>query len=300
MRRSLAFLIPAVLMAQAPAPQAAYNASERFRTEGPALDKLLAEFQYPEALAKAESLLPPDGALPAFEKVKAGGTYASYATYYAIGRLYFNAGRAAQYCGQWEKALEYFTKAKDVAKQNADLSKEAFKEHIANLKQDTLLRKGQLDGNADVIKELREKEAKGTLNAEEKQQMDMVKSMDTGIASNEKWSANFQKAVDHAAGEAKAMESYPGDVKSQIDAQIEDLDKYKFKNDKVKFVEGYMASKPYMDQLRAMDKSNALANLYRFRVLSPDNKKVQAEIDRLMGKTVETSAPAKKDKKGKK
>lgn len=295
MRRTLALLIPAALFAQAPAPQAAYNASERFRNDSPAVEKLLAEFQYPEALAKAESLLPPEGGIPAFEKDKAGGTYNSYLTYYAIGRLYFNAARAAQYSGQWEKAQDYFSKALDIAKKNAAASKEAFGKHIENLQYDTKLRKGQLDGNADIIKELREKQGKGTLAEEEKQQMEMVNGLEAGVASNEKWAGNFQKAIDHAAGEAKNFESYPSDLKKQIDQEIEDLEKYKFKNDKVKFVEGYLSSKPYMDQLRALDKTNSLANLYRFRTLSPDNKKVQAEIDRLLGKTPEP--PAKKGKK---
>ncbi len=287
MRRTLVLLAPAVLLAQVPAPQPTFNASERFRLEYPAVEKLLSEFQYPEALAKAETILPPEGSIPAFDKERAGGTYSSYATYYAIGRLYFVAGRAAQYSGQWEKAFEFFTKARDISKQNADATKEAFTKHLEGLNYDSLLKRGQLEGNADVIKELKEKEAKGTLNDEEKQQIELVKGLESGLANNLKWADNFKKAMDHAAAEAKSMESYPDDLKKQIDQQIEDLDKYKFKNDKVKFIEGYMASKPYIDQLRALDKGNALANLYRFKVLSPENKKVQAEIDRLLGKAPE-------------
>lgn len=295
MRRSLALLIPAALVAQAPAPQATYNASERYRTDSPAVEKLLAEFQYPEALAKAESLLPPEGAIPAFDKEKAGGAYNSYATYYAIGRLYFNAGRAAQYCGQWEKAQDYFAKALDIAKKNAVATKEALTKHIENLQHDTKLRKGQLDGNADIIKDLREKQGKGTMNEEEKQQMEMVKGLEAGVASNEKWAGNFQKAIDHAAGEAKVLESYPTDLKTQIEKQAEDLEKYKFKNDKVKFVEGCVSNKAYVESIRAMAKPDALAFFYRLAVLAPENKKVQSEIDRLLGKAPEP--PAKKGKK---
>ena len=79
-------------------------------------------------------------------------------------------------------------------------------------------------------------------------------------------------------------------------AEEELLATYKFKNDKVKFVEGVMASKNYFD---AYSENQKIQALYRLNVLSPDNKAVLRAIEVLQGKAApEPKAKPTPKKKG--
>lgn len=290
MKRIAFFALPAALVAQAPATPAA-NPLAAFQKEAPAVEQLLSALQYAEAQQKAESLLPAEVA--PFDGSNFSAAYNSYLRLWATSRLYTLAGKAAQSAGQWEKALEHYKKAVEIGKGNATSTAEHLGKGIQAYKDDIQVKKGQLEGNADYIKELR---AKTNPNADDKQQLESVKGWEEGIVTNEKWMANFQKAIDHAKADAASIEPYVTSVEKQIADQIDQLDKYKFKNDKVKFVEGVVSSKPYMDQIRSMGKPDQAAFFYRLAVLDPSNKRVQREIDTLAGKAV-AAEPAPKGKK---
>lgn len=289
MKRIALFALPAALVAQAPATPAA-NPLVAFQKEAPAVEQLLASYQNLEALQKAETLLPETVA--PFDGSNFSAAYNSYLRLWATSRLHALAGKAAQSAGQWEKALEYYKKAVEIGKGNAASTAEHLGKGIEAYKEDIAVKKGQLEGNADYIKELR---AKTDPNADEKQQLEAVKGWEDGIVTNEKWMGNFQKAIDHAKADAASLEAYIPAVEKQIADQLDQLEKYRFKNDKVKFVEGVVSSKPYMDQIKAMEKADQAAFFYRLAVLDPANKRVQREIDLLAGKS-----PAAEAAKGKK
>jgi tetratricopeptide (TPR) repeat protein len=285
-------LVPFALVAQAPPAQPSMG--ERFRTESPVIEKMLADLQYPEALQRAEALV----ATPAepFDKTRTPTGYASYQRFWATGRAYFLAANAARMNGLWEKARDYYQKALDVAKENVVGTREVLTRGIADLKADTLAKRGQIDGNADYIKWIK---SLPKPSSEELQQLELIKKMEEGITNNDKWIGLFNKAMEHTEAEAKSLATHPEAMAKEIAAQEEQLENYKFKNDKVKFVEGITSSKPYMDSIRAMAKPDALYNLYRLSVLDPENKRILREIDILLGKPVGPEPlPVKPKKKG--
>src|SRR5512133_357745 len=96
-----ALLLPAALFAQAPAP----SLGDRVKAERPAVEKLMADLQFPEALKRAESLLP--STKPVFDKTDNQTMVQSSAVYMDTCHAYRMAVEAADAAGQWEKALEY-------------------------------------------------------------------------------------------------------------------------------------------------------------------------------------------------
>lgn len=291
-RHLLLLATPALLVAQAPAP-APVNYIAVFQKEGPAIDQLLKDLKFQEALEKAEGLLPKEVA--PFDKATFGGAYNSYLRLWATSRLYAQAGKAAQACGQWEKSLEHFKKAVEIGKGNAESTKDILGKGIEAYKQDILGKKGMIEGNAEYVKRLKELQSP---TEDEKKQIAMVDQWHADIATAEKWQSNFQKAIDHAKADADSIAQNVPAVEKFISDETETLDKYKFKNDKVKYVEGIVSSKPYLDSIRTnLPKGDQLSFFLRLAVLDPANKKVQQQIDLLQGKATAPLAPEKPAKK---
>lgn len=268
-RHALFALIPAALVAQAPDAQAF---SQRLRVEAPGVEKLLGEFKSQEARAKAEGLLPAQVA--SWDESNPQAQMASYGAYRDYVYAYFLAARATDASGDWEKALQYFQKTRDLAKANA-VKVEATFPAIANYYKDMAERgRKVLMENADYIQALR---AKPNPDAGDLQQLDLVQKEQEAVDGNAKKVALFGGYIEEAKKEADYYARFAGQEEAQIQSLSKSLEEYAFKNDKVKFVEGIVSSKGYL-QAQYPDKTARVRFLYRLRTLDPMNRQVVKEI----------------------
>jgi hypothetical protein len=278
---------PALVMnAQTPAPAPAPNLAQRYAAEQPAIDKLIQEFKPREAMARAEALIP--ATIPAFDKKDLRSVLESYYRGNILVRVYSLAGKASFCAGYWEKALDYDKKAADFAKQHYEDSKSSLTPAAVNLRSLVDSQKKTLADTTSYVAELK---AKPNPDEGDKQQIKMVEDMATDILNNEKWAKTCD---DNVEGAKKSMEYYatrPAESEKYIKEEADQLASYHFPNDKVKFVEGAVGNKKFMDQIQ--DRQMKIQYLHRLNVLDPDNKKVVREIDLLQGKAVAPEKPAK-------
>jgi len=294
--RAALTLIPAALVAQAPAqPQATFTQS--LRAASPEVEKLLAEFKPREAAAKAESILP--ATLPAWDKSSPQTQLSSYNSYREYVYAYFLAARAADAAGNWERATELYGKAKDTAKTNYDSVKESFPLIIRYYNDMAAGARRTLDENADFIKGLREK---ANPDDGDKQQLGLIQGEEEAIEKNKKSAQFFVDYIESAKKESDYYAKFAIEEDAQVKDQLDQLEKYKFKNDKTKFVDGIMSSKTFLDQ-QFPDKAEKVRYLYRLNILDPSSRKVVKEIEQITGVNVGMPAgedkPAPKGKKGK-
>ena len=287
-------LIPAALVAQAPAQP---TFTQSLRLAAPEVEKLLTELKSRDAEAKAEGILPTT--LPAWDKSSPQAQLTSYNSYREYVYAYFLAARAADASGHWERALELYSKARDTAKTNVDSVKETFPLIVKYYTDLAAGARRTLDENADFIKSLREK---ANPDAGDKQQLDLIKGEEESIDRNKKSAQFFVDYIESAKKEADYYAKFAVEEEAQIKDQLEQLEKYKFKNDKAKFVDGIMSSKTFLDQ-QFPEKADKVRFLYRLNVLDPSSRKVVKEIDQLTGVNLGMPAgeekPAPKGKKGK-
>lgn len=285
-------LIPAALVAQAPV---ALSFTQNLRTVAPEVEKLLAEQKPRDAEAKAEGILP--ATLPAWDKASPQTQLTSYNSYREYVYAYFLAARAADAAGHWERALELFGKASDTAKINADSVNEFFPLIVKYYMDLAVGAQKTLTDNADFIKGLREK---ANPDEGDKQQLGLIKGEEETIERNKKSAQFFVDYIESAKKEAAYYAKFSVEEGIQIKDQLDQLEKYKFKNDKVKFVDGIMSSKTFLDQQFA-EKAEKIRYLYRLNVLDPGSRKVVKEIDQLTGINLGIpSAEEKSAAKGKK
>lgn len=284
MKTRMSTLLPltsaVALIAQAPAPAPAPAAapgptlSQRFAAEQPEVDRLLTALKPREALSRAEALLP---ATPEpFNKDDLKGALDSYNRNGILVRAYALAGRAAQAAGYWDKAVDYQTKARDLAKQNYDDTKATLVPAAANLRSMVVQNKKTLEDSASYIEELK---AKPNPDAGDKQQLDLVEGLKTTIISNEKWAKICDDDVEFAKKTMDYFAKAPDDIQNYLKAEAEQLANPPYRNDKAKYVEGIISSAKFMAQFQ--DKQSKIEYLYRLNVLDPDNKKVLRSIDAL-------------------
>jgi len=283
-----------VLVAQAPAQP---GLSPELRAVLPEAQKLVAEFKPREADAKISGLLPAE--VPAWDKSGPQTQFASYTAYREYIYAYFLAGQAADAAGYWEKAVERYQKARDLAKVNAESVKASFPlivEYYNNL---VIGSKKTLEENADFIKTLR---AKANPDEGDKQQMELIKGEEDSIEKNKKSGQLFADYIENAKKEADYYAKFCTEEEAQVKDQLDQLEKYKFKNDKVKFVDGIMSSKSFLDQ-QFPEKVEKVRYLYRLNVLDPSSRKVARELEQLTGVSLglapSEEKPTPKGKKGK-
>lgn len=289
-------LIPAALVAQAPAPAF----SDTLRVTSIEVDKLLKEFKAREAAEKMAAILP--ASLPAWDKGSPNAQLNSYNAYRGYAYAYHLAAKAADAAGNWERAMELHGLSRDTAKTNADNVKEFFPLIVRFYNDQAANSRRTLDENADFIKGLREK---ANPDEGDKQQLSLIKGEETAIENNKKSAEIFNGYIDTAKKEADYYGKFVEEQDLHIKDQVDQLDKYKFKNDKVKFVEGIMSSKTFLDQ-QFPEKADKVRYLYRLNVLDPSNKKVIKELETAAGVSLGLPAgedkgakPAPKGKKGK-
>lgn len=283
-------LCSAVLFAQVPTQP---GLSPELRAALPEAQKLVASFKAREADAKLGALLP--ASVPAWDKTGPQTQFASYTAYREYTYAFFLAGQAADAAGHWEKALEHYQKARDIARTNADSVKISFPLIVDYYNNLVAGSKKTLEENADFIKTLR---AKPNPDEGDKQQMDLIKGEEASIETNQKTAKVFADYIVNAQKEADYYAKFCGEEEAQIKDQLDQLEKYRFKNDKVKFVDGIMSSKTFLDQ-SFPEKSDKVRYLYRLNVLDPSSRKVAREIEQLTGVSVAVT-PSEEKPKGKK
>lgn len=286
-----ALLVSAALIAQAPAP----SLGDRVKAERPGVDKLMADIQFPEAMKRAESLLP--AVKPVFDKTDNQTMVQSSAAYMDLCQAYRMAVETADAAGRWEKALEYAKTAKAMSAESYAAIKEPFTQTVAYYNQAGVRAKQVLEENDARIKELK---GKSVLDAGERQELDLALGVEKEVVESAKWVKFFQTYLDVTKRESEAYDPLVKVMEDKLKGEAEQVADYKAgKGDKLKWVEAVVSSPAYLEAQG--DKAGKARFLYRLSALDPESKKVQHQLDILNGRaTAAPAKPAKPTKKGKK
>lgn len=262
---------PAIL-AQAPAPtlgQRLYAVQQEIRP-------LNETFQYKEALAKLEALIP--ATKPTFDKGSVNSLHASTILYNDLSQVYFSAYLAADNAGQWEKALDYITKAIETIKDNVAQGKDGLTEQRDYWAKKATDYQKLLDKNKDAVAALN---AKTKLEDYEEGSMTMVKDWQKQKAEGEKWAKFFQNDMDLAGRNLAEWTKWQGIQDQKIKDQISDIEGYnaKFKHPagaRSQWVQGALTN-AYLKNYG--DKGDKIALVNRLGVLDPENDDIAAAIE---------------------
>jgi hypothetical protein len=286
------FLIPALvftLVAQEPAP----TLSQRFKAESPAINQLLASFESKEALTKVEALTP--AAKPEFDKSSPAKGIASSQEYGALMGVYTLAGKAAVTSGDWEKAVDYFHKAKAVAGENYANTAAALAPAIEMWKKAEATGKTFLEEGAARRKELQEKASR---TASEEVELKNFKTHEDNVTNGPKAVAQLQGIVDGLKDDADHFDGPIAGIEKSIKAEKEQIDSPQFKGDKIKYVNAVMNPTNLASRASKADK---ISFVNRLLFLDPNNKKSEHELKVLLGKAapepVKKAHPVSKKKK---
>ena len=293
MRKSafLSFLlVPAALVAQAPV--AAQSLGDQVKAERPAIEQLLTELKYPEALKRAEALLP--ATKPTFNKTDNQTLVQSCSTLLDVAEAHRLAAEAADSAGAWEKALDYAKTAKALATECYGGVKEPFGKTVTYYIEAGARAKQVLEENDARIKELK---ALTKLDPGERQELDLALGVEKEVVDCAKWVKFFQAYLDVTKRENEAYNPLVKVMEDKLKSEADQVADYKAgKGEKTKWVDAVISSPAYLEAQG--DRAGKARWLYRLATLDPDNKKVQHQLDVLNGKA--TATPAKAVKKAKK
>lgn len=289
-RTMLSFLMTsAALVAQAPQP----SLGDKVKAERPVIDKLISEFNYPDAWKRAEALVP--ASMPPFDKKDNQTLVRSCGDYLDAAQAHHLALEAADTAGAWEKSLEHAKAAKALAVEAYTNIKEPFERTVAYYQQAGARAKQVLLENDARIKELR---AKSTHDQGEQQELDIVAGVEKELVEDAKWATFFQTYLEVTKRES---ESYDGLIKlleEKLQGEAKQVEEYTAaKGDKLKWVEAVISSPAYLEAQGS--KAGQARWLYRLLILDPGNLKVQRQIDILHGRTP-APLPKPKPRHGKK
>ena len=285
------FLLSAALVAQAPAPvQApAQSLGDQVKAERPAIEQLMTELKYPEAMKRAEALLP--AVKPIFNKTDNTTLVQSCSLFLDLATAYRLAAETADSAGAWEKALEYAKAGRDAAMESYAGVKEPFTKNAADYAVVSQRAKQVLVENDDRIKELK---AKTVLDAGERQELDLALGVEREVGDSLKWSKFFQTYVDVAKRESGAYDPLVKVMEDKLKGEANQVADYKAgKGDRLKWVDAVISTPAYLEAQG--DRAGKARWLYRLATLAPENKKVQHQLDVLNGKA--SAPPAKAGKK---
>lgn len=273
--------LPAVALAQAPAP----SLGEQVRVTRPEVEKLLASYQFQEALQKAQALLPPTR--PAFDKTNNQTMVESCVRAIDLGQAYRLAVETADAAGQWEKALDYAKEAKAIASESYPIIKDPFQKMVDYYESEGKQANQTLKENAAEIQRLKEKK---DLDPSEKQELDLALGVEKNAASDAKWIKFFQTYLNAAKEEVTAYDPLISVMEKKLQGEADQIAEYKAgKGDKLKWVEAVLSSPAYLEAQG--DTSGKLRWLNRLAVLAPENRKVQHLMDVLTGKVKPEPTP---------
>jgi hypothetical protein len=282
-------LLPGALQSQTAAP----TLGERVKAERLEIEKLLAELNYPEAMKRAEALLPETR--PAFVKTDNKALVQSCGLYLDLAKANGLATEVADSAGAWEKALEYAKTANTLASECYETIKVPFSQQVSDYKQAGARVKQLLEENDARIKELK---AKVVLDAGERQELDLAMGVEREAVDDANAVKFFQTYLDVAKRDSGLYTPLVKVMEDKLKGEADQIEAYKAgKGDKTKWVEAVVSTPAYLERFK--DKADKARWLYRLAILDPENKKVQHQLDILMGRTPAPPArPVKQGKKG--
>jgi hypothetical protein len=288
-RTSLAFLMTAAaLVAQAPQP----SLGDQVKAERVAVEKLISDFQYPEAWKRAEALIP--ATVPPFDKKDNQTLVRSCGDYLDIAQAHHLALEAADTAGAWEKALEHAKAGKALAVEAYASIKEPFEKTVTYYQQAGERAKQVIADNDARIKALK---AKSPRDPGEQQELDLALGVEKEITDDAKWAQFFRTYLEVAKRESESYDALIKLLEDKIKGEANQVEEYKAgKGDKLKWVEAVISSPAYLEAQG--DKAGQARWLNRLLVLDPENLKVQRQLDILHGRTPKPLPKPKHVKKG--
>jgi hypothetical protein len=287
------FLLSATLVApaQTPVQAPAQSLGDQVKAVRPAIEQLMADLNYPEAMKRSEALIP--ATKPTFNKTDNTTLVQSCATFLDLASAYRLAAETADSAGAWEKALEYAKAGREAAIESYAGVKEPFTKTAADFALAGARAKQVLLENADRIKELK---AKTVLDAGDRQELELAIGVEKEVVDSAKWTNFFQTYVDVAKRESGAYDPLVKVMEDKLKSEAGQVAEYKAgKGDRLKWVEAVISTPAYLEAQG--DRAGKARWLYRLATLAPENKKVQHQLDVLNGKA--SATPAKPVKKGK-
>jgi hypothetical protein len=290
-------LAPGLLHAQAPAPAGAAASqtaafSQKFKAGKPEVQRLLAANDFRAAFTLAQTLLP--AGKPVFDKSSVNGVHLSCWNFLEAGQAYLLAFQAADRAGQWEKAGELIAKGLEIVKENQVTGLAPLTEQVDYYQHRADAANAMLTTNAAAIAALK---AKPKVEDYEQESLERVTAWDKEFAEGTKWSKFFKYDLDMSARDVEYYEKLAAEIGTRIKSQQADIEKYKLDHPGKKFTWiDAVVTRTYLDSIA--DKGDQIAHLCRLAVLDPENKKVEHELDVLMGKAAadKKAAPAKAKK----
>lgn len=263
--------LPALLAAQAPAP---LPLGPRLRAEGPEIQALLAEGRATEAWSRAQGLVPE--ALPVFDPANA---WESYVRGRELAQACSLASDVALEAGQWEKALALRRQAAEAARMNLAGATPAFEAGMASWKATAEKKRALIKDSEGRLAELR---AKANLEPAERQELQLAAGLEADARQAERNAEILAGALENARRDAVFHGPRPDEVQALLTEQARQQVESPAKGDREAWVEAAISSPDLAATYPG--KRDRLFLLRRMSVLAPANPKVQAEIDRLMGK----------------
>jgi hypothetical protein len=284
------FAVPAILVAQAPAP----SLSQRLKTEAPEVEAMGKEFKYKEALARVEAMIP--ATKPDFVKGDPRKGLESSQEYSSLMAMHSLAGKMALLGGDWAKAKEHFSKAQAVAKENFTNFNEVVAPLIQTWQKAMEDSTKALEENAARRKEVEAKAEKDRTP----QDQEVLKAVAVWEGNLKNGGKVIKQLGDHAEGLRKDSEAFnnPIDgVDKDLKNEAETLASDKFKGDKAKYVAAVLNTPGNFALPSQADKVKLLCRLV---FLDPANTRATKSLEAaIQGKEVPVPeerklAPAKK------
>jgi len=277
-------LIPALVSTLVAQDQAPPTLSQKAKAETPVINKLLADFDGKEALAKAEAMIPANK--PEFDKSSPAKGIASSSEYAALISIYTLAGKAAVAYGDWDKSVGYLRRAKEIAQENAAGTTIALAPAIDMWKKAESAGKAYIEEGAARRKELQEK---ATRTESEEVELKNFKTHENNVKQGPVAVTQLQGILDGLKDDADHFDGPISGIEKSIKSEKDQIDSPQFKGDKIKYVNAVM--NPSNLESRAT-KADKISFVSRLLFLDPNNKKAQKQMDVLLGK-----APAEPEKK---
>ena len=251
----------------------------------------MADLKFEEALIQAEALLP--ATIPPYDSRSLADAFASSIAHYNLAQAHYLAFKAAEACGQWEKALGYIKKAQDLARTNKIETEKALSEPMKAWVELRDSGKKVLEANAARIAELKAK--KNPTNAD-LNELDDYLSAEKNFQVGEESAKTLLVAWDRGTKYAKSYDAYVDYIQQKLDEQAKEIADYApAKGDRAKWAEAIVQAPSYLKTFT--ENREKVAFIHRLLVLAPDSPKVKRALDAALGKPVTPEAKPKAGKK---
>ena len=286
------FAVPAILVAQAPAP----SLSQRLRTEAPGVEALGKEYKYKEALVKAEALIP--ATKPEYVKGDPRKGLESSQEYSSLMAAYSLSGKMALMGGDWAKARDHFNKAQAVAKENHANFTEVITPLVQTWQKAMEDSSKSLEENAARRKEV-EAKAEKDRTPQDQEVLAAVAVWEGNVKNGGKVVKQLQEHTEGLRKDSDAFAKPIEGVEKDLKAEEEVLASDKFKGDKSKYVTAVLNTPANFALPTQADKVKLL---HRLVFLDPANGRASKSLEAaIQGQEVpvpeekkKPAAPAKK------